>query len=169
MQKNKIMPTVVLCAICIVTVALLALVNLVTGPQIAANQEENANQALREVMSDGKEFEKLGLEGLPEAVTGAYKSDNGGYVFQMTVVGYKPGLVIMCGINSDGQITGSKCIASSETMDVEYTLGDLYIGRTKSDYIDVVSSATAKLTKNGYQSAVKAAFEAFEILNGGEK
>ena len=107
MLKSKLMPTIMLSAICIITVALLALVNLVTEPQIEKNQYQKLQDALCEVMPDGGEFSEAELSGLPGEVTSAYKASNGGYVFQVSSKGLKAGLVVICGIDKDGKITGA--------------------------------------------------------------
>ena len=170
MSKNKLMPTVVLSVICIIVVALLALINLVTSPQIKENQEKKLQEALLEVMPDGVSFEEVtDTAALPDSVTAAYKSANGGYVFQAKVKGYKTGLVIVCGVNADGRVTGSKYIKSSETLGAENVLGEKYVGKDMSDYssVEVVSGAT--MTSNGYESAIGAALESFKILTGGNE
>ncbi len=168
MKKNNLMPTVVLSAICVLTVAVLAFVNLVTGPQIKANQDKKAQEALLEVMPDGVSFKNIGIEGLPSEITNAYKSESGGYVFQMEVNGYKSGLIIMCGISADGRITGAKYIQSSETLGAENELGGKYVGKDSMDYetVEVISGAT--LTSKGYRQAIAAALNAFDKLEGGK-
>jgi electron transport complex protein RnfG len=162
------MPTVVLSAICVCVVLLLAVVNMFTAPVIEAALEQEVQASLSEVMSNGGSFEEItDLEGLPKEITAAYKAENGGYVFKAAVVGYKSGLIIMCGIDGDGKISGVKMIESSETFGAEATLDGLFAGKTESDYntVPVISGAT--LTRNGYGQAVKAAFEAFDKLEGG--
>ncbi len=169
MLKSKLMPTIVLSLICIVTVALLALVNVVTAPQIKANQDQKLQESLLEVMPDGGKFTKLDLNGLPSEINDAYKSTSGGYVFQMSVVGFKSGLVVICGIDSDGRITGAKCLQSSETNGKEHVLGEKYVGKTQDDYqsVEIISNSTK--TCVGYRNAVKAALDAYDILTGGAK
>ena len=46
MLKSKLMPTVVLSAICVCVVAILAVVNVFTSPAIQANQDAKAQKAL---------------------------------------------------------------------------------------------------------------------------
>ena len=170
MSKSKLMPTVVLSVICIIVVALLAVINLFTAPQIKENQEKKLQDALLEVMPDGVSFEEVSdTAALPESVTAAYKSANGGYVFQAKVKGYKTGLVIVCGVNADGKVTGAKYIKSNETLGAESILGEKYIGADISDYssVEVISGAT--MTSNGYKTAVSAALESFKILTGGNE
>ena len=168
MSRNKLMPTIVLSAICICVVALLAVINLFTAPQIAINQEEKLQNALLEVMPDGGSFEEIEeTDGLPSTVTDVFKSANGGYVFQMKVKGYKTGLIIVCGIDAEGRITGAKYTKSSETLGAENELGEKYVGKTLLDYttVEVISGATR--TSEGYQNAIADALESFKILIGG--
>lgn len=164
------MPTIVLSAICICVVAVLAVVNIFTSPVIQANQDAKAQEALLEVMPEGVSFESVtDLSGLPTEITAAYKSTSGGYVFQMAVTGYKSGLIIMCGVDAEGNITGAKYIQSSETLGAENELGTKYVGKNITDYesVDAISGAT--LTCRGYKQAVGAALKSFEILTGGKE
>ena len=167
MGKSKLMPVIVLSLICLCAALLLSAINMVADPIIKANQEQKAQDALLEIMPEGKSFDKIDTSGLPSEVSGAYKAANGGYVFQMTVTGYKSGLIIMCGIDGEGKITGAKCIESGETLGAEVTLGAQYAGKTSDNYADVAAISGATLTCNGYKQAIKAAFDAFEILRGG--
>ncbi len=170
MSRNKLMPTVVLSTICIIVVALLAIINIFTAPQIKENQEKKLQEALLEVMPDGVSFDKVAdISALHESVTSAYRSASGGYVFEAKVKGYKTGLVIVCGVNADGKVTGAKFIKSSETLGAESVLGEKYIGTDISDYssVEVISGAT--MTSNGYKSAIGAALESFKILTGGNE
>ena len=104
-------PTIVLGAICLISALLLALVNMITGPVIEAAQHAAANAALAEVLPDGKNFEEITLDQKYDSVkavglTKGYKAD-GGYVFQATVTGKSSGLIIMCGIDSEGKVVTS--------------------------------------------------------------
>lgn len=167
------MPAIVLVAICIVSALLLSAINLVTGPVIKGRQEAAAAEALTEVLPDGANFEKLTVDGTyPAAVTDAYKAD-GGFVFQMSVTGKASGLVILCGIDSEGKITGTKVISDNETNEYDVKVFPLVEG-TEGKYTDMtldtfepylVSKAT--LTSAAYGEAIKAALQAFAIANGG--
>ena len=115
MKKNVFMPAIVLCSICVVVALLLSGVNMITGPIIAAQQNAAANEALLEVLPEGKNFEEIEITSdYPAIVTAGYKAD-GGFVFQMNVTGKSAGLVIMCGIDSEGKVVGTKVIANEET------------------------------------------------------
>ena len=165
MSKNKLMPTVVLSSICICVVALLALINLFTAPIIKANQEKKLQEALLEVMPDGGSFVEVeNLTGLPETVTKVFCSETRGYVFQIKAKGFKTGMVIVCGIDKDGHITGSKCIKSQETNGAENILPEKYVGKTLSDYANVEIIANSTKTSDGYKAAITDAFDAFNSL-----
>ena len=173
MKKRDLMPSVVLATICIVVALMLAAINMITAPIIESRQNALANEALLEVLPDGKNFEKIELtDAYPESVTAGYKAD-GGYVFQMTVTGKSSGLVIMCGIDSDGKIVGTKVISNQETpsyaekvfADIEGTSGK-YTGMTLDGFAPyLVSGAT--LTSDAYSQAVKAALQSAVLAAGG--
>ena len=170
-MKTKIMPIVVLSAICITVALLLSVVNMFTGPIIEAAMNDKANAALLEVLPDGKNFTELALdESYPAAVDMAYKAD-GGFVFQMTVTGKSSGLVIMCGIDEGGKIVATKVIANAETPayaeKVFPNTDAAYKGMDMAGFEPyLVSGAT--LTSKAYSEAVKAALQAFAVANGGE-
>ncbi len=170
-MKTKIMPIIVLSAICIVVTLLLSVVNTFTGPIIDAAMKDKANAALLEVLPDGKNFEELTIdESYPAVVDMGYKAD-GGFVFQMSVTGKSSGLVIMCGIDESGKIVATTVISDEETP----SYSEKVFPNTDAAYrgMDIagfepylVSGAT--LTSRAYSEAVKAALQAFAIANGGE-
>ena len=169
MKKENIMPTVVLSVICVAVALLLAVVNMVTKPIIDKAANDKANATLVVVLPEGEGFEEIDLTTveLPASVTKAYKETNGkGYVFEMTVSGYKSGLVIMCGVDAEGKITGSKYTASSETFGKEGDLDNAYNGQALDSFTPNIISGATK-TSNGYADAVKAALQAHVIMGGG--
>ena len=174
MSRDKITPSLTLGAICLAVAALLAVINIFTGPAIQRNRDKAANAALIEVLPEGSDFEKLELNSsYPASITAAYRA-NGGFVFQAEVTGKSSGLVVMCGIDSTGRIVGTKVIADSETDTYDVNVFPLvegvdgkYKDMTLSDFeAYLVSGAT--LTSRAYGEAVKAALQAFTVANGGE-
>ena len=174
MSKKNIMPIVVLATICLVVAALLSAVNMITAPIIESNQNAASNEALLEVLPDGKNFEEITIdENYPPVINMGYKAD-GGYVFRASVTGKSSGLVIMCGINNEGKIVGTKVIADQETDDYDVKIFPFVQG-TDGSYsgMDLTSFepqlvAGATLTSRAYSEAVKAALQAFVIASGGE-
>ncbi len=166
-MKNKLKPSIVLSLICLTVALLLAAVNALTLPLIKKAQAEKVQQTLSSVMPEGMNFKEIELAAsLPDEITNVFTEDGGGYVFQMKVTGYKPGLIIMCGISKDGIITGADYVESKETMSAEVGLGEKFIGANKDSMnIDIVAGPTAKKTTHAYYRAIEAAMEGFEILN----
>lgn len=168
-MKKFVKSTLVLVCICSVMAILLAVTNSVTAPIIQKNQDAAANEALLQVMPDGKDFEKIDLSTykLPATITEAYKETNGGYVFNITTTGYSSGLVIMCGINADGTVSGALCLASTETLGHEKTFGDNFKDKNADEVsaVDTISGATK--TTEAYKNAVTDALNAAIILGGG--
>ncbi len=173
MRKNNFMPTIVLCSICLVVALLLSAVNMITSPIIEDQKNAAANEALLEVLPDGKGFEKIEINSdYPAAVSAGYKAD-GGFVFQMNVTGKSTNLVIMCGIDSDGRVVGTKVIASEETPgyaskvfpEVEGVDGKY--AKMTLDGFDPYLISGATLTSKAYGEAIKAALQAASISKGG--
>ena len=158
-----------LLVICAVMAVLMAVTNTITAPIIEQNQAAAANDALKVVMPGGQGFEKMDVSGytLPATVTEVYSEASGGYVFQLTTTGYSSGLVILCGVNADGTISGATCLSSSETLGYEKTFGENFIGKNMEgvDVVDTVSGATR--TTGAYRDAMKDALNAAVILGGG--
>lgn len=165
MLKEKFTPTVVLLSICLAVALLLAAVNLVTLPIIQKAQEQKLQNSLRKVMPLGEDFEEISTDKLDAAVTKAFTEKNGGFVFQVEVTGYKPGLIIVCGIDADGKITGADYISSSETLSAEVGLGEKFVGHTSSTITpEIIAGPTAKLTTNAYYKAIQIALESYAAL-----
>ena len=168
-MKKSVMSTLVLVSICAVMAILLAVTNMITAPTIQANADKAANEALLQVMPDGQGFEKMDISTyeLPATVTEVYKEANGGYVVRMTTTGYGSGMVIMCGVNADGTISGAVCLASTETLGHEKTFGENFTGKDAAgvDAVDTISGATK--TTAAYKNAIKDAINTSIILSGG--
>ena len=177
MTMNKhVKSTLVLVCICAVLAILLGLTNYITGPIIQENEEGKANAALTEVMPEGKLFDELDISEytLPATVSAAYRETSGkGYVVKISTTGFSSGLVIMCGISSDGTVTGTKVIENTETP----TYGGVTITKFESegvlvgkgaDTLDSVDTKTgATVTATAYVAAVKDAINAATNLSGG--
>jgi electron transport complex protein RnfG len=165
-MKRSFTSTLVLITICVAVALLLAITNNITSPIIAEKEAEAVNEALLLVMPDGIEFTRLDVNGhaLPETVTEVYLAKNGGFVFKLVTSGYSSGLSILCGVNPDGTVSGSTCIASGETLGHEYSFGKSLNGRNYGnvDSVDTVAGAT-KTTK-AYRNAIKDALSAAEML-----
>ncbi len=165
-MKAQLKSIVALFSICAVIAILMAVTNSITAPFIQKNEDEAAQKALLEVMPNGDGFEKVDLSAyqMPTTVMEAYREQNGGYVFRLKTTGYASGMVLMCGVNADGSVSGAVCLASSETLGYESTFGETVKGTNKDtiEAVDTVSGATK--TTAAYKQAVKDALAAFATL-----
>ncbi len=168
-MKNSLKSIVALTVICAVLAVILAVTNGITAPIIAENEKNAANASLIEVLPDGGSFEELDITQyeLPATVTNAYRAENGGYVVQLTTSGYAANMVIMCGIDAEGTVVGTKCLSSGETLGVEATYGENLKAQTIETIDGVATVASATLTTTGYKNAVKDALNTAIILGGG--
>lgn len=173
MNKN-IKSILVLTVICIVVGSMLAVVNHITAPIIAEANRKKALESCFVVMKEATDFEEIPVEGLevPSTIKNIYKEKEGkGYVFKMETTGYKSGLVIMCGINSDGKITGVTTISSEETANIGKKTEDeayesQYIGKDQSlKGVEKITGAT--ITSTAYKKAIQDAFTAYDTIKGG--
>ena len=109
-MKQSLKNLAVFVCICVVMTAFLAVTNSITAPLIEKNQNASANQALLEVMPDGSGFEPVDLQAyeLPATVTDVYKETAGlGYVVKLKTAGYASDMILMCGVKTDGVVTGA--------------------------------------------------------------
>lgn len=169
-MKTNIKNLVIFVCICSAITLLLAGTNAITGPIIEKNQAAAANKALLEVFPDGKGFESVDLSAieLPIAVTEAFKETEGkGYVIKLVTAGYGSDMVIMCGVDTAGVVTGAVCLSSNETLGKEKTYGENFTDKDAAgvDAVEIISGATK--TTEAYKNAVKYALDAATILGGG--
>jgi len=168
-MKIYIKSLVVLTAICGIIAVLLSAANSITAPIISEKEAAAANEALLVVMPDGEGFETVDLAAyeLPATVTEVFSAKNGGYVFKLRTTGYGSDMVIMCGVDAKGVVTGATCLSSNETLGYEQSYGANLKDATLEtvDGVEVISGATK--TTEGYKKAVKDALNAAVILGGG--
>ena len=168
-MKNSLKSIFSLTVICVVIAAMLAGVNMVTAPLIEKNQAAAANEALLVVMSEGSDFQPVDLTAfeLPESVLEAYSEAGGGHVFKLTASGYGPDMIIMCGVDASGTVTGAVCLSSNETLGAEKTYGETLKGAAADTIESVATVSGATMTTENYRNAVKDALNSAIILGGG--
>lgn len=169
-MKKNIKNLCIFICICTVITLLLATTNYFTAPIIEQNQNASANKALLEVMPNGKSFETVDISKLtlPSTVTEAYKETSGqGYVIKLVTSGYGSDMVIMCGVSTDGVVTGAVCLSSNETLSKEKTYGENFASKDAAgvESVDTITGATK--TTEAYKNAVKDALNSVIILGGG--
>lgn len=166
MKNDYVKSVVVLVLICVIVAALMGFVNYFTEPTILENDRIKTEDALKKVMPNGVDFEKVTVTDLPKSVKLVYKEANGGYVFKLVTNGYGMGLTIMCGIDCNGVVTGCECIESNETLGKEKIYGESFNGKDGDATIEVETISGATLTSRAYKKAIIDAFSAFELLKG---
>ena len=168
-MKNYIKSIISLTVIIALVTVALAATNFVTAPIIEKNAGAAANEALLVVMPDGGDFTPVDMTQytLPESVIEAYTASNGGCVVKLSATGYGPDLIIMCGVDGDGNVTGAVCLSSNETLGAEKTYGDTLKGATIDTVEDIATVSGATMTTSAYKGAVKDALNTAIILGGG--
>ncbi len=169
-MKTHLKNLLVFISICAVITLLLATTNYITAPIIEKNQNASANQALLEVMPNGKGFEKVDITSfeLPSTVTEAYKeTSDQGYVIKLVTAGYGSDMVIMCGVSKDGVVSGAVCLSSNETLGKEKTYGENFTNKDQAGVEAVETIASATKTTEAYKNAIKDALNTVIILDGG--
>ena len=169
-MKRYMKNLAVFVCICTAITLLLATTNFITAPIIQQNQNASANKALMEVMPNGKGFEAMDITALtlPATVTEVHKETAGqGHVIKLVTAGYGTDMVIMCGVDAQGVVTGAVCLSSNETLGKEKTYGENFTEKDAAgvDAVDTIASATK--TTEAYKNAIKDALNAAIILGGG--
>ncbi len=173
-MKNSVKSVIVITAICLIVSAALGVTNYFTAPVIEEGKKTRAAELCMELLPGAKDFVEFktdALYNLPETITAIYKESSGlGYVIQVTTKGYEPGLVIMCGISSDGKIVQTKTLSSSETKTIggktegeAYTSQYIGLDSSFADKVDSISGAT--ITSTAYEGAIADAFDAYKIVS----
>ena len=168
-MKKHLKSIISLTVICIVVAAALALTNYVTAPIIEKNAGAAANEALLVVMPDGGDFTAVDLSKytLPETVTEVFTASNGGCVVKLKTSRYGPDMIIMCGVDASGNVTGAVCLSSNETLGHEKTFGETTKGATIDTIDGLATISGATMTTGAYKNAVKDALNTATILGGG--
>ena len=168
-MKNLIKSVLTLVCVCAVMASLLAVANMITAPIIEKNNNAAANEALLQVMPNGEIFEEVDISNfeLPKTVSKVYKESKGGFVFEIITTGYKSDFVIMCGIDTNGTVSGAVCLRSNETKEVEKTYGENFVGKNQAEVAEVDTISACTQTTKAYRSAVSDAINAAIILGGG--
>ena len=111
--KFVIRLTVTLLLITSVVAALLAAVDGITAPKIAALKEQKTQQAIEAVLpGGGSELDSFSdATGLVSTV---YKGENG-YAVQVAPIGFNGAVTMMVGVGNDGTVLGISVVSQSET------------------------------------------------------
>ena len=174
MKKDFILPIIVLAVICIVVSGSLALLYNATAPVIAQRASERTQAARVEMFPQATGFERIQPDNLPGTVTAVYRtSNNVGYIFIVTVMGYNGDIEFICGIGPDGSVVDTAVLSHAETpvlgtIAFEYAFASQFVGRNNTDNtladIDTITGST--ITAAAYINAVQYALDAYDIVKG---
>ena len=106
--------TLTLLLICAAVAGILAAVNSVTAPIIAASKEAKTQQAISAVLPGGGE--KIDFAGADATgmVLEVYASETG-YAVKVAPSGFGGAITMMVGVSADGQVLGISVISHAET------------------------------------------------------
>ena len=176
-KKDFVLPIIVLFVICLVVSGALAIVNNVTKPVIEKAAAERATDARKEIIPQADGFEIFDIEmlrsdnNMPRAVTEVLKATNDtGYIFTVTEIGYGGEVNFICGISPNGRIIRAKVLSHNETPSFaarvfnESHLGQYWdTDRNGIEEIAAISGAT--LSSGAFKNAMRHALTAFEIVS----
>jgi electron transport complex protein RnfG len=177
-RKDLIVPTLVLFLICLVITAALAITYQITKPIIEEINIKNANLSRNEVLPDANgAFTKNDIETSPKIAEVYGADNNSGFVFTAIDKGFGGEIIVMVGIDDNGEVTGVKVTKHAETpglgtkaMTLDYLSqykGKASVTRTDEadkDQIDAVTGAT--VSSNAIFRAVESSLSQFEEIGG---
>jgi len=157
-QSGMASLVIVLAVICLVSAAILGLVNKVTVGPIQANTEKTVQESLRTVMPIDGDYEDVtdqysgdpvtvDVTGVSVPVKAVYKAAEEGYVVEtMSPNGFGGALDMMAGVDNDGNVTGIAIISHAETSGLGSKSTD---PEWQAQFKGV--NGTIGVTKDGYQ------------------
>lgn len=169
MNKNIVMPIVVLMAICVVISGALAATNMITGPIIEEAARQAAMAALFEVVPAADDFAEVEGLALPAGVNAVHKAKNGaGFAVLVNGKGgYGGDIVMAVGIDNDGKIIETKVISHQETSGLGSKVAEADFRKQFPGMDSSLSGFSAiggvTVSSNAFKNGLTAAFAAFEL------
>ena len=177
--KTMVYPVIILVVICVVCSALLAVLNDITAPIIAANEAAKTQEAYLGVLPEGTDAAGLTtLEGLAtEGVVGAVTTPDGAVAVQASAAGYNGKQVtVFVSFDAAGTISKLSVDASTQTTGIgskvaeeSFTAGFLgWSGGQVASGAPVDTIASATYSSEAVFAAVNAAIDCYtNELQGG--
>lgn len=170
--KLTLRPALILAAICLIATVILAGLNRLTTPVIAANETETVNAVYQALLPEADGFTQLPCQ--IDGVTAVMKADNGtGYVITAQSRGYGGQVPAAVAFSEDGTILGVTMMENSETPGLgqrvtEQEFSAQFAGRPAEaftiDDIDGVTGAT--ISSKAAVAAINLAIQAYEEIGG---
>lgn len=171
--KTMVYPVIILVVICVVCSALLAVLNDITAPIIAANEAAKTQEAYLGVLPEGTDTAGLTtLEGLAtEGVVGAVTTPDGAVAVQASAAGYSGKQVtVFVSFDAAGTISKLSVDASTQTTGIGSKTGEesFYSGFLGWDAANHVSAgepvdtiAGATVSSNAVITALNSAIDCY--------
>ena len=171
--KTMVYPVIILVVICVVCSALLAVLNDITAPIIAANEAAKTQEAYLGVLPEGTDAAGLTtLEGLAtEGVVGAVSTPDGAVAVQAAAAGYSGKQVtVFVSFDAAGTISKLSVDASTQTTGIGSKTGEesFYSGFLGWDAANHVSAgepvdtiAGATVSSNAVITALNSAIDCY--------
>jgi electron transport complex protein RnfG len=139
----------VLFAITFITALLLGVVNQVTAPKIAENEQAAINEAMA-LLIPNAEFTSVDVDADTAAETGetiatVYEASTGGYCVEVHPTGFGGELTVIVGVAGDGTIAGAQVTSHSETAGLGAKCTTDWINQ----YAGMEASGSLAVTKDG--------------------
>ena len=151
---------------------LLAGVNSITAPRIAAINAEKTQKAVEEVLPGGGELLEGGYDTMDGKIAEVYKSETG-FAVKVLPMGFDNTITMMVGVDLEGKVTGIAIISHTETAGLGAVAADKgedgqafrgqFVGKSGElevgTHIDAIASATitSKAVTEGVNAALKCA------------
>lgn len=169
-MNKTIKLTLFLAIISALATGVLAAVNSITQPIIAANEAGAQTAELKNFYPNASTFETVEFTADDAGfVKEAYKVDETAYVFQVASRGYEDDIVFLVGYDMDGTNSKFKILSNNDTpgfgqrlMEDSYQQG--MNGKTTSDAVDMISGVTK--SSSAIKTGVDAAVSVFNSLTG---
>lgn len=179
--KEIIKTVLSLFLICTVAAGLLATVNSITAPEIAANNQQRADEARKTVVPDATSFEETATADGTIYHIAFKNSEKVAYIFTTSAKGYGGDISVLTAISPDGKITAVSVLEINETPGLgmkvksdsflnQFTgkagkLSLIKSGTPAENEIDAITSAT--ISSSAVTNAVNTASDIYnEIISG---
>ena len=172
-KNDFVMPILVLSLLCLFVSGTLALGNRFTQPVIEEAAVQRAEEARREIIPQAEEFVLLEAEGMPRTISHVYgTTNNAGFIFMVTVLGYGGEIKLICGIDGNGNVIKAAALAHNETRGLgtpvfEEPHAGLYFGKDKNGFEGIEAISGATISSNAFKKGIRDSFEAYEIVRTG--
>lgn len=127
--------------------AVLAGVNSITSPIIEEQKIAAVKATLIEIFPQATEFAEVTFVDASGKINNVYEAKGQGFVFKVTVQGYKDLITFLVGYNLDGKAVGFKVVSINDTPGIGMRVGekeftDLVVGSSVPTPVDTLSGAT---------------------------